>query len=187
MDCLNLTMNFSESEKEVSKKEEEILHFHSLLRQHASELATLGHASLSITCIGMFSFQLIANALRYGEDLSNRLASGLKEDLVNFVWPTELQRYFHYFFISQVKTVGLVIPKVISERKPDLSLALGYLLSTDSGPGSPSTALKIILTTQGMFGLDYRRIFFTGFLGMQFCRKKDTCGLIREIEKARFQ
>jgi hypothetical protein len=76
---------------------------------------------------------------------------------------------------------------MISERKPDLFLALAYLLSTDAASAPSSTALKIILTTQGMFGLDYRRIFTTGYLGMQLCRKKDPCGLLKELEKARVE
>jgi hypothetical protein len=75
-----------ESEVEVEKEMEEISNFHSILRQHTSELSTLGHDSLPISCIGIFSLNLIAHSLRFGEDHSTRLASGLKDDLVYLVY-----------------------------------------------------------------------------------------------------
>jgi hypothetical protein len=40
-----------------------------------------------------------------------------------------------------------IIPKILSDRKPDLPLALGYLLSTDPEKQS-KTALKIMMSTQ---------------------------------------
>ncbi len=50
-------------------------------------------------------------------------------------------------FLFQAITTKNVVPKILSERKPDLSLALGYLLSMDPSTNS-KIALKIMIATQ---------------------------------------
>ena len=69
--------------------------------------------------------------------------------------------------------LDMLLPKIVSQRKPDFELALAYLASAGK------QGLKVLAETNAELGLDYSKIISLACLGIKFCM---VTGFLKPVE-----